>query len=40
LADLLYYKSKEVLFLLIAKAFWNHQHCWWFSGYKKNPTIF
>ena len=19
-----------------AKAFWNHQHCWWFSFHKKN----
>jgi len=31
LADQLYYTSKEVFFLRIAKAFWNHQHCWWFS---------
>ena len=21
-----------------AKAFWNHQHCWWFSGYKKKTA--
>jgi len=36
LADHLYSIKRRIFFLLIAKAFWNHQHRWWFSLYKKS----
>ncbi|MBQ8524616.1 MAG: hypothetical protein IJ457_08345, partial [Clostridia bacterium] len=26
----------KIVILLIAKAFWHHQHCWWFTGTNKN----
>jgi len=35
---LLYIKGG--IFLRIAKAFWNHQHCWWFSFDNKIPGRF
>ena len=28
----------RIFFLGIAKAFWNHRHCRWFSLYKKEPS--
>ena len=37
LGDLSMELSVEVLKL--TKAFWNHQHCWWFSLYKKDREI-
>lgn len=27
--------QRRIFFLCIAKAFWNHRHCRWFSLYKK-----
>jgi hypothetical protein len=32
--------QRRIFFLGIAKAFWNHQHCWWFSSYKKESPLF
>ena len=29
--------QRRTFFLCIAKAFWNHRHCRWFSLYKKTP---
>ena len=31
--------QRRILFLGIAKAFGNHQHCWWFSFYKKGHRL-
>ncbi|MBQ8145732.1 MAG: hypothetical protein IJ039_03030, partial [Clostridia bacterium] len=40
LADHFYYTKGGLFFLRIAKAFWNHRHCRWFSVYKKSNHSF